>query len=256
MTGMTRGPLPPRVYWRRRLFAVGLVATLVFVVVSAVRGGGEPPDDGPVATQAAAEPSSAPTTGPEQEGRQPRPGQRERGARPSTPPEPVLAEPEGACLDSDVLITPVVEEAVAGRDVTVTLQLRTAEAAACTWRVGAQHVTMKITSGSDQIWTSLQCPQAIPRHEVVVRQAVTTFVDVVWNARRSDDGCPQQTDWALPGTYHVAAAALGGEPADARFELERPSPEVITEPARPHRGEGRQVRRDDPSRHEDRPKLR
>src|SRR5690606_4698211 len=112
----------------RRLFVLGLVGAVVFVLIGAVRGGDDnPPADGPVATQAAAETS-------------PRPAPRKRRAAPSgddrrspgratqAPPEPVLAEPDGACADSDVLIKPVVEEAVAGRDVAVTLQLRTAEA--------------------------------------------------------------------------------------------------------------------------------
>lgn len=256
MTGLTRGPLPPAVYWRRRLFVLGLVAAVALVLVGAVRSGEGAPEESPVATQAAADTSTGPAPAKRRAARPSGDDRRARGRPDRTPPEPVLAQPEGACADSDVLITPVVEEAVAGRDVTVTLRLRTRESQACTWRVGAGHVTMKITSGADQIWSSLQCPKAVPRHAVVVRRAVTTFVDVVWNARRSDDGCPKQTAWALPGTYHVAAAALGGEPAEARFELERPSPEVIREPARPHRGQGRGQRRGDPARHEDRPKLR
>jgi hypothetical protein len=139
----------------------------------------------------------------------------------------VLAQPDGPCADSDILITPAVEQAVAGRPVAVTLQLRTATAEACTWRVSANHVTMKITSGADEIWTSRQCPGAVPVQDVVVRRDVTTFVDVPWKARRSDAGCPIPTPWALPGTYHVHAAALGGEPAEASFQLERPTAEVI-----------------------------
>jgi hypothetical protein len=150
-----------------------------------------------------------------------------------TPQQPVLAQPDGACADSDIVITPSVENAVAGRNVRITLELRTATAEACTWRVSANHVTMKITSGVDEIWTSRQCPRVVPVQDVVVRRDVTTFVDVVWNARRSDDGCPVLTDWARSGTYHVKAAALGGEPAEARFELERPSPEVIAPPTPP-----------------------
>ena len=33
---------------------------------------------------------------------------------------------------------------------------------------------------------------------------------------------PTRTDWALPGFYHVEAAALGGEPTDVQFELVDP----------------------------------
>ncbi len=57
---------------------------------------------------------------------------------------------------------------------------------------------------------------------------------VVWNGKRSDDECSRLTDWALPGWYHVAAAALAGEPSDAQFELEQPR----RQPAEPERDRG------------------
>ena len=256
MTSLTRGPLPAKVYWRRRLVVLGLGLLLVLLAGRVIGGGGDEGQDQTVdqATQAAGEPTGSvpndePTTptGPKQDDK-----------KPKKPQEPVLAQPDGPCADSDILITPTVEKAVAGRPVTVTLELRTAISEACTWRVGAGHVTMKITSGTDEIWSSRQCPKAVPVQDVVVRSAVTTFVDVPWKARRSDDGCPVQTQWALPGTYHVAAAALGGEPAEARFELERPNPQVIAPPENPT--EPKQKQPVNPGagagQHEDQPKVR
>jgi hypothetical protein len=223
MTSLTRGPLPASVYWRRRLLVLVLGLALVLLVAKLVGGGDDDgkKSGGAVASQVAGEPTGTPSDE-ASKGSTPKKQKNNR-----TPQEPVLAQPDGPCADSDILITPSVEEAIAGRPVTVTLELRTATAEACTWRVSANHVTMKITSGVDEIWTSRQCPRAVPVQDVVVRRDVTTFVDVPWKARRSDDGCPVQTDWARIGTYHVHAAALGGEPAEARFELERPSPEVI-----------------------------
>lgn len=221
MTSLTRGPLPASVYWRRRLVLLAAGLTLVLLVANQFGGdGGTNP--GGAATQVSGEP-----TEPAPKDDETAPPKKVKPKKKATPQEPVLAQPDGACADSDIVITPSVENAVAGRDVTVTLELRTATAEACTWRVSAKRVTMKITSGSDEIWSSRQCPKRVPVQDVVVRRAVTTFVDVVWNARRSDDGCPALTDWALSGTYHVKAAALGGEPAEARFELQRPSAQVL-----------------------------
>ena len=231
MTSMTRGPLPASVYWRRRLVVLALGLALLLLVMKLVGGDdGEPKSGGDVATQVSGESTETPSDDatPRSESKQ-----QKKQKKAQEPQEPVLAQPDGPCTDSDILITPSVEEAIAGRPVAVTLELRTAQAEACTWRVSANHVTMKITSGSDLIWTSQQCRKAVPVQDVVVRRDVTTFVDVPWNARRSDDGCPKLTDWADIGTYHVHAAALGGEPAEARFELERPSPEVITTPDKP-----------------------
>ena len=66
-----------------------------------------------------------------------------------------------------------------------------------------------------------------------MRLASVTQVPVVWNARRSDEECSDRTAWALPGFYHVRAAALGGEPTDVQFELRRPAAPTVTETAQP-----------------------
>jgi hypothetical protein len=251
MTSLTRGPLPASIYWRRRLVVLGLGLALILVMSRVLGGGGDDgdPKGAEVATQVSGDSTQAPSGD--------KPTTRAKPKKPkrtTTPQEPVLAQPDGPCADSDILITPSVDEAIAGRPVTVTLELRTATAEACTWRVSANHVAMKITSGVDQIWTSRQCPGAVPVQDVVVRRDVTTFVDVAWKARRSAAGCPIPTDWALPGTYHVHAAALGGEPAEARFELERPSPQVIPPPANPTQPKQKQP--GNPNRHEDQPTTR
>jgi hypothetical protein len=59
-------------------------------------------------------------------------------------------------------------------------------------------------------------------------------VKLTWNARRSEPGCPRQTQWALPGTYHLHVAALAGHPQDATFLLDAPAPAQVTRTAHPH----------------------
>lgn len=249
MTSLTRGPLPAGVYWRRRLVVLGLCLLLVFVVTRLFGGGDDGEPTGADATQVSGEATGAPADEKTQRRTKPK-----KPKKSTAPQEPVLAQPDGPCDDADIAITPTVDQAVAGRPVTVTLQLRTATSPACTWRVSPKHVAVKITSGDDRIWTSGECPKAVPTQDVVVRRDVTTFVDVVWKARRSAAGCPVQTDWARAGTYRVHAAALGGEPADAAFELKLPTPEVIKPPANPtqpkKKGPG------NPQKHEDRPSVR
>ena len=147
-----------------------------------------------------------------------------------------LPQPDGTCEDEDVAVTPSVEDPVAGSDVRIDLELRTIVSEACTWEVSPDSLTLKVTSGDDEIWTSRHCPRAIEREEVTLRRDHTTTVDVTWNARRSDEECSKLTSWALPGWYHVAAAALAGEPSDLQFELERPEREEITRTVR-HRPE-------------------
>ena len=229
MSSLTRGPLPARVYWTRRVLVLG-VAFLLVLGIAKVLSLGSDGSSSPAASaaQVAAETSPEPpvptiSTAPA------------KPTRTKKPKAPVLADPDGPCADDDIAVTPKVKNAVAGRDVSVVLKLHTLASEACTWRVSRGTVTLKIWSGKDDIWSSRQCPKAVPATPVVVRRAVNTTVELTWNAKRSDDECSRQTDWALPGFYHVSVAALSGEPADAQFELTAPTAPVITRAPEPEK---------------------
>ena len=146
-----------------------------------------------------------------------------------TPP----ATPSGPCPDADVLVTPAVPDPVAGRDVTVLLNLQMGTTEACTWQVSSDSVTLKIYAGADDVWSSRECPGVIPTQDVVIRREVATPVTVVWSSKRSDQYCTDRTAWALPGVYGIAAAALEGEPTDVAFELRAPVAAVVTQTAEP-----------------------
>lgn len=225
MTSLTRGPLPSRVYWRRRVLLVALAVLLVFVLARLLNAGSDATSAPDAATPVAGVPTSTVTPSATATTRQRAEG---RQAKKKERSEPVLAAPTGACADADIAVTPTVPKAVAGRDVFLVLELRTIQAEACTWQVWPETLTLKITSGNDDIWASRQCPRAVPTRSVVVRRAVSTSIGVTWDARRSDEGCSRLTQWALPGYYNVTAAALAGEPADVQFELETPTRVVIT----------------------------
>jgi hypothetical protein len=224
MTSLTRGPLPPRVYWRRRVLLVVAVVLLVFALARGLSAGSDATSAPDAATPVAAVPTSTVTVTPSAT---PVDAPRAKGTKKKRR-EPVLVAPTGPCADEDIAVTPTVPKPIAGRDVLVVLELRTISAEACTWEASPETLTLKITSGKDDIWSSRQCPRAVPSRSVVVRSAVSTSIGVRWSARRSDDECSRLTHWALPGFYHVTAAALAGEPADVQFELEAPTPVVIT----------------------------
>lgn len=193
------------------------------------------------ARQAGTDTTAGPTVGPTRSPKTPksdRPGKGKGTKTPAavvtaSPTPPPLPLPTGPCPDNDVLITPTVPDPVAGRDVMIVLNLQAGVSEACTWQVSADTVTLKITSGPDDIWSSRECPEVIPTQDVVVRRTVATQVPVMWNSRRSDEECTDVTAWALPGSYHAAAAALSGEPTDVQFELTAPLPETVTQTADP-----------------------
>lgn len=240
-----RGPLPARVYWTRRLIVLA-VPLLLVVVLARVLGGSSDGKDpaGGSATQAGAQVDdvAAPTAGPTAVAR----GEGTTGAgkgrkgqeQPveTAPPEPVLAEPSGPCEESDIVAVPVLTQVPGGSEVPITISLRTLATEACTWQVSPETMTVTITSGSDYIWSTRECPGAILPQDVVVRQAVETPVIVTWSARRSDETCSKATAYAMPGFYHVEAAALGGEGTDVQFELVAPQPAVVTTTAAPQQG--------------------
>lgn len=237
-SGLTRGPLPPSVYWRRRAVVLTLAAVLVFGIgqlLSLGSDGSGGPTQGAQLAGADASGGARPTPSAGTSTGSTAPAAvRGSGREGGKNAQAALAAPVGTCADDDVQVTPVVKHAVGGRDVTLTLELETLQSPACTWTVGPRHLTLRITSGSDRIWSTLDCPRALPNQDVVVRQAVPTTVQVTWaGARRSDVGCTRQAGWALPGYYHLQAAALGGEPGDVQFKLHRPEAPVITRTAEP-----------------------
>ncbi len=140
-----------------------------------------------------------------------------------------LATPSGPCQDSDVRVVPAMDgNAYAGDDVALTLELSTFASPACNWEVSADTIAVKLTSGSDRVWSSQDCPSAVPEEPVVLRNRQAVLVDVTWSGRRSDSDCSRTTLWAEPGYYHVSAAAMGSEPESEQFELLAPAPVTIT----------------------------
>lgn len=129
-------------------------------------------------------------------------------------------------------MVPSVPKAAAGAPIVLRLGLEGTQPA-CTFAVSPQSLVVKITSGSDRVWSSQDCPSAVPTSTVVVRSGLATDVPVTWSGRRSDPTCSVSTGWALPGFYHVYAAVLGSSPTDVQFEVTLPTRPVITQTATP-----------------------
>ncbi|WP_183094260.1 hypothetical protein [Nocardioides stalactiti] len=226
MPPLTRGPLPAGVYWRRRLFVLALAATMVFVIGSVLTGGSDAKDDEvPTVQQAGAEVQASETITVPEKGRKNR--KNRRTATPTIDPALTVA-PEGNCDPADVRVTPYVDAATAGQPVQIGLSLQTVQADACYFRVGADKVTVKITKRGREIWTSRECADPVPDQSVVVRRVVATVVRMTWDARESDPDCTNRRSWLMPGSFTIAAATLGGEPAESGFDLDSPATETIT----------------------------
>lgn len=230
--GRTRhgGRLPQRVYWIRRSVVL-LVAALLVLAIGKVLGGSgsDPTADQASTTASSASPSaSAGATraiGPVA------PRSTVAGGVKAASKAPLLA-PTGDCAADEVSVVPSVPKAEAGNPIVVHLTLEGTQPA-CTFAVSPDSLVVKITSGSDKIWSSQDCPHAIAKGSVVVRSGLPADVPITWSGRRSDDECSNAAGWAMPGFYHVYAAALGSTPADLQFEVTFPKRGVVTKTAKP-----------------------
>ncbi|GAA1915004.1 hypothetical protein GCM10009737_15490 [Nocardioides lentus] len=230
-----RGPLPARVYWFRRLLVVGLAVLLVVGLARLLGGGGDGDDGAVTAVQVGSDAAQTPQASPTADASE-APRERARRARSAPSAGPTVeppAEPEGECVDSDVVVEPEVFRPTEGNTVLIGLDVTTRATPACYWDVSADSLALTITSGDDAIWSTRQCPTAVPEREAVVRSTQPTRVIVEWSGRRADDECSETTAFALPGFYNVESAALSGEPASVQFQLKAPPPPVITRSPEP-----------------------
>jgi hypothetical protein len=245
------------VYWRRRLAVISVALVLVLAVAKLLgaTGGDEPEKAAQVGTPSS--PTATVTVGESEatqaagQGKKGKKGRKNRGnqstaptgttetALPPTPTPtpttpPPLAEPDGPCADGDVFLTPSVDGAIGGSDVTIMLNFQSATSEACTFDLSSDSVRVKVAKDRDTVWSTGQCPDAVPGQEVVVRRTTVTQVPMVWKeAKRSDDECSARTAWALPNTYTASASVLGGEPTAVNFDLVAPAAPTVTQTVAP-----------------------
>ena len=76
-------------------------------------------------------------------------------------------------------------------------------------------LSLTITSGTDQIWSTTQCEQTVPRATFLVAKGKQSTSTVAWDGRRSGPGCLPGQPLAKPGTY-VAKAVYDGQASAAQ----------------------------------------
>lgn len=223
-----QGPLPPRVYWVRRLVVLTVATLLVIGVHRLLTVDGSEPESS-VAASTVGAPFELPTlTLPtDSSGMIIKQGRRKAK----------LPPPDGPCDPADVLVTPVVEAAHVGRPVQVILELTTTRSRACEFEVSAESVAVNIsmrTGARELLWTTQDCPAALPETTVVARQSVPGRAVAEWDGKRSEERCSALAAWVLPGDYLVEAVALGGtETGEQEFEMGGPVRPTVTRTATP-----------------------
>ncbi len=178
------GPLPPEVYWRRRLVVgLGVLAVIVIIVLIIVRPGtGEPAD------QPTPEPQSSESA------------------------EPGAADEIGPCTADQVEVTPVTDATsyTADQQPLLSLTLLNTSSVACTMQAGSDVQSYVITSGSDRIWASTDCQQPGVPAEITLEPGVAVpTAPFAWSRTRSaPDDCESTRQPVIAGgaTYRLSVS--------------------------------------------------
>jgi hypothetical protein len=235
------GPLPPRVYWVRRLLLLAVVLGLLWVVVAVIGGGDDPARGDPQAADASTDATEELTdeataqTAAETR-REKRQARRDREAeqRELQRVQDVSQSLEAATAPCDLTLVQAVpqvtEPAYAGSEVMMRIGLRTGQATACSLAVSPDRLLVAVHSMEDvPVWSSTECPDSVPTREVVLRPHWTATLDLLWSGTRSARRCSADEGFALPGEYVLQVAAITGEPASFEFTLAEP--DVVEPPA-------------------------
>jgi hypothetical protein len=197
------GPQPSNVYFRRRLVVgLGLLAVIVIIlmIIFAPRGDGSTgSSSNPAGGSSAATPNPSGSAG--------------------------AAAAITACAEGTVTVTAVTDadSYAAGVLPQLSLTITNNGAVACTFNAGSDVQQYRITSGSDQIWNSVDC-QTEPVAAVVELAAAETMstTPIPWDRTRSDPStCDDTRSPVAAGgaTYRVAVIVDEVESAEVPFLL-------------------------------------
>jgi hypothetical protein len=183
------GPLPPRVYWTRRLVLLGvLVVLVVAIAVSCSAGSGS-------SHRAAANPT--PSTSPAS----------------TTTPSACTREQIAVVAETDATRYP------AGVQPRLRVAIRNRAAVACILTDSPSTRTWTIVSGADQVWTTAGCSASHRATRTTLAPGDAVRHSTLWNRHRSGKGCTASTTEAGPGTYQLTVTVDGVVSDPAIFHL-------------------------------------
>ncbi len=190
-----KGPLPPRVYWRRRLIVIGIAVAVIIVIVLIIaaiaRGGAPKPgsSSNPGGSSADVFPTGEPTISP---------------------------TAGGTCDPAKVTLTADTDksEYAAGELPQLWLTLENKSAQPCAIGVGGDQVTFTITSpsgsGDEVYWTTKDCSDPSPAATVTLKNGVPveSSTKTTWPRTRS-----------TPGDCIATAPQVGSDGASFDFTI-------------------------------------
>jgi hypothetical protein len=217
----TVGPLPASVYWRRRAVILGVVLLLALTAKACLSGGGAGDKTKKTAKKTAQTPfvakSSSPT--PTATGGQSTPtpsattgGQPTQGTNQQSGP--------AVCGAAELEVTAATDAKTykVGALPKLTITVRNKSNHQCSRDLSVKAVEFRIVSGTDRIWSSVDCPPAAGPSNVMLAPGQQQTVTQVWGGHRSSAADCANTPAAKAGYYRLLGV-VGPAQGAAAFQL-------------------------------------
>ncbi|RJO71227.1 hypothetical protein D5S18_25290 [Nocardia panacis] len=220
------GPLPPEIYWRRRVFAIAaLVLALALVIWVALmvarRGSSEPAAAAASSTPAASHRSAEPSKSGDPANKsaeaaaagKPSAGAEASPVKPSGPPVTsaavLAAPPPGQCPDQSLAVKVTVEQPTykSGEQPVFWIVITNISQVACSRDLGSglQQVSVQTLDGQRRMWSSTDCyPDGQPDIRALNRGEQAGFT-VTWSGSTSQQTCAGERVQVPAGAYAVVA---------------------------------------------------
>jgi hypothetical protein len=203
---LTVGPLPPAVYWRRRVIVLAGVLLALFLLAQACMSASASPErrsNSEPSTTGSASPSPRPTV--------------DSTSAPAAPPATATTQPTAtpadadSCANDEMLITAEAQRTTfsSGTKVRFTIRIRNDSARTCRRDVGGdlRELYLREADGTSKLWSSRDCDA--PTGTAVEKLTPSFEAEhwLVWNGRASDscDGDEPAGELVPPGEYELVA---------------------------------------------------
>ena len=216
--GGDQDPGDPATYWRRRVFALGGVLGVVALLAWACSGASGKEETQQAAEKKATKPSASaqpattvtvtvtPSGTPSPSGSaspSASPGATGPSEFASPSPSAKKPGPDDPCGPGDVVVTSDLGHQTykGGEQPQFRVTVVNTGKRTCAYDVGPKAIELRITSGSDHVWSSADCASVSDaRH---LKRGVPYTRTITWNRTRSNAKCHHTDQKAKPGTYVV-----------------------------------------------------
>ncbi|MBF6144482.1 MULTISPECIES: hypothetical protein [Nocardia] len=197
------GPLPPEIYWRRRLLAIGALivalALVIWLALMLLRGGGDDKDPKAAGATSTSAKAGGSTTADPSGSKVPASGT--VNATASGIPAP--------CPDQSLAVKVTVGQPTykAGDQPVFTIVLTNISTAGCTRDMGSglQQVWVQSLDGQRKLWSNTDCDQGGPADLRTLNGGQQAAFTLTWSGTTSQPGCAGDRVPVPAGGYAVVA---------------------------------------------------